>query len=121
MGTGMGKDFTVDAKALSDVADKVQALLSEINGGSGYIAGNAKEFAAASSIGAPLATFWGTADNVFAGAYGDAHAAISLTFAKIEEQLQSIAAAASGTARQYQQQDQASQQHVKQTLASRAI
>jgi uncharacterized protein YukE len=116
----MGNQFSVDPKALTEVADKVDALLSEMSGGSGYIAGNAKEFASASSIGAPLATFWGTAENVFAGAYADAHGAITTTFAQIQQQLQSISTAARASAAKYQNEDQTSKQQVKQTLPSDA-
>jgi uncharacterized phage infection (PIP) family protein YhgE len=116
----MASHFTVDPKALHQVADKVEALLAEISGGAGYIAGNAKEFQSASSIGAPLATFWGTAENVFAGAYGDAHGAITTTFQQIQQQLRSIAQAARGSAQSYQDQDQTSQREMKQTLPSHA-
>jgi uncharacterized protein YukE len=116
----MGSQFSIEPKALIAVADAVDALLAEINGGAGYIAGNAKEFADASSIGAPLATFWGTAENVFAGAYSDAHGAITTTFTEIQQQLTNLSQAARNSAKTYQAKDDTSKHQVKQTLPSNA-
>jgi hypothetical protein len=112
----VAKDFVVHPKALNAVADQVDALLAEINGGSGYVAGNAKEFAAASDISGPLATFWGTRENVFAAAYRDAHGAITTTFQAIEQQLTNLARSARATAAGYHKQDSTSSHQVKQTL-----
>jgi ABC-type transporter Mla subunit MlaD len=112
----VSKDFVVHPKALSAVADQVDALLAEINGQSGYVAGNSKEFAAAADIGGPLATFWGTRENVFAAAYQDAHGAITTTFGAIEQQLQNLSSAARSTASGYHKQDSTSSHQVKQTL-----
>ncbi len=112
----VSKGFHVDPKALSTVADDVDALLAEITGASGYVAGNAKEFASASDIKGPLATFWGTRDNVFAAAYGDAHAAITQTFTAIQQQLTNLSTAARQTAAKYQTEDGTSSTQVKKTL-----
>ena len=111
----MGKQFSVDPKALNAVAEKVEALLSEVNGGSGYIAGNSVEFASVNSIEAPLATFWAANEDVFAGAYADAHGAITTTFQQIEQQLGSIAKAARAASANYHNNDETTKQQVKKT------
>ncbi len=95
------KGFKVDTDKLSAVADKIQALVDDISGNSGFVRGSFPEFQKAGDISAGLQPFWGKNEDVFAEAYGDEFKAVSETYQLIITQLTNLATAASQTASGY--------------------
>lgn len=109
--------FRVDPDKLLAVADRVHALLQDVNGGSGLVSGNLpryREKATAEPLSSALATFW-SGEDVFATAYGAEHDGVVLTFQSIADQLTRLEAACRSTALKYKQEDKRSQQEVTQS------
>ena len=102
---GPTKGFRVDPDKLSAVADKVKALLQDLSGETGYIAGNLPEYqkADAQALRDALKDFW-SGDDVFASAYDDEHKGVVTTY--------NLERACRTTAEKYGAQDHKSKQDV---------
>jgi uncharacterized protein YukE len=109
--------FRVDPDKLLAVADRVHALLQDVNGGSGLVSGNLPRYtekARADALSTALASFW-SGEDVFATAYGAEHDGVVLTFKSIADQLTKLEAACRSTAVKYQHEDTRSKQVVTQS------
>lgn len=101
------KGFIVDPDKLTDVADLVKALLDDLSGNSGYVAGNLpryREKAAPAVLTKALSSFW-DGEDVFASAYGYEHDGIVQTMQSMVTQLTALEKACRDTAAQYQHHD----------------
>ena len=110
---GPTKGFRVDPDKLSAVADKVKALLQDLSGETGYIAGNLPEYqkADAQALRDALKDFW-SGDDVFASAYDDEHKGVVTTYQQMQKQLTNLERACRTTAEKYGAQDHKSKQDV---------
>jgi uncharacterized protein YukE len=118
----VGKAFRVDPDKLLDVANDVHGLLEDLNGGSGYVAGNMPRYrdnAGKQVLIEALSSFW-DGEDVFATAYGEEHDGIVSTMTAMVTQLTNLEAACRTTAAQYKGHDKQSKQDVNATNPSGA-
>lgn len=98
-------DFRVDPEKLEAVAKKVNTLLKDLRGDTGFIAGNKPEFDKATSqaITEALGSLAGDGDgtSAFAGSYGYEHDGMKTTYKNMVDQLQNLYDACHNTAETY--------------------
>jgi len=90
----MSSDFRVDPDKLEAVAVRVKQLLDDLNGTTGFVAGNKPDFDKAdqSAIVEALGSLAGDGDgtSAFAGSYGYEHTGMNMTYQSMITQLQNL-------------------------------
>lgn len=98
-------DFRVDPDKLEAVAKRVKALLEDLKGDTGFIAGNKPDFDQANSqaITEALGSLAGDGDgtSAFAGSYNLEHTGMKSTYQNMITQLENLYKACHGTAETY--------------------
>lgn len=103
-----GKGFRVDTDKLQDVATKVKALLDDVSGNTGYIAGNKPDFdqAEPTQLQNAIKGLWNNSNNdPFTTGYRYEHDGIVKTYESMVTQLTNLHIACQSTVDKYKEKD----------------